>query len=168
MKSKTLRGRFTIIELIVVVAIIALLSSILFPALHTVRMKTIQIKWCEQNSIPRSQVSFYDFKQAYIKIDKDGKILVSEALLPLVKENIKHEKEVKHPAVKPEVQKLTTYELWCKHTGNPKKFSAQEFETLLAENLVKECSFESYKYSTGNPPESNERRVRGSSKSGCL
>ena len=151
METKTLTKRFTVIELLVVVAILGILSSILVPALQTARTKTLQIKWCEQNSIPPSQVSLSDFKQAFIKIDENGKILVSEALLPLAKENIKHEEEVKSPVAKPDAPKLTTYELWCKHTGNPKKFSVQEFKTLLAEGLVKECSFETYKYCTGNP-----------------
>jgi len=149
------KRNFTIIEFFVVICIILILAGMLIPAITRSRDVRRYNVWLDQEGLSKDDVSIEKFLKIFVNRDETGKVVVNWDALPQKTENneVKKKEDKSEDKTEKELESKTydTYTLWCKKTGNPKKYSRKEFDALKEQGIIKECTFDFYKYSTGNP-----------------
>lgn len=121
-----MKRSFTVIEFIIVVAIIGIIAAIVLPLFLEARNKSRYVKWMSDN---KQECTFEEFQSAFIGIGDNGEILVDKSLSATNKDIFKY---------------------WCLVTGNPKNLTSKEFEVFRRYDLIYEFSFDYYVSETGN------------------
>lgn len=124
--------RVTLIEFIIVLIIIFLISSIIFPMMNEIRWKYRRLVWQEQTGIT---CDINHFKEAFVGWTPENKIIVDEKIIYSYGNN--------------NIDFI--YEKWKELTGNTKEFSLQDFDAIYKAGEIEEISFDFYVKSTGNP-----------------
>jgi len=148
------KSHFNLVELLVVVAIIAILAAMLFPALIPIaKAKSFREKYGA--AIPTETVRGILTNKIPADADNDTKEKIRNQLNEVIdgKTTLDDASLLqKFRADKKTEQEATgdTFERWSAFTGNPSKWSKQEFDALVEKNQVPELQYRTYVSLTGN------------------
>ena len=143
-----MKRNFTVIEFLIVIAVIALLLGTLFQAIDQARRKARYLNFREHQGY--DLLTFEEYQQ----IERTDDDILKNELIDMTygsleAQEAKHFCEyMGHDTEGPSLSN-GAYNIWVNYSGNPNSWTEEEFNHLLEENQVPDI-YEAWVYHTGN------------------